>query len=41
MKKNYNQPVVETAKVQATSLMNVVSPTGLPVETPIPGAGGD
>ena len=43
MKKNYNQPLVETAEVVTTSLMQqqAASPTGLPVSIPIPGEGGD
>ena len=34
MKKMYNQPIVETTKVQAISLMQVASPKGV-------GGGGD
>ena len=42
MKKNYNQPIVETAEVFATSLMQSAS-NGLGISpTPIdPGEGGD
>jgi len=29
MKKNYNQPIVETSEVQATSLMQAASPGAL------------
>ncbi len=41
MKKNYNQPIVEATEVQATSLMQAVSP-GLIINSgdPIPGGGG-
>ena len=40
MKKNYNQPIVEATEVQATSLMQAASPTGLPVGDPISGGVG-
>ena len=39
MKKNYNQPIVETAEVFATSLMQAASNTIGVSGTPIPGGG--
>lgn len=39
MKKNYNQPMVETAEINAISLMQAVSPDGLEISIPIPGPG--
>lgn len=40
-KKLYNQPSVELAEVQATSLMQAASPSGLPTGDPVPNEGGD
>ena len=39
--KLYNQPSVELAEVQATSLMQAASPSGLPTGDPVPNEGGD
>ena len=41
MKMNYNQPLVEATELQAASLMQAVSPNGLPVGDPVPDQGGD
>ena len=40
MKKIYNQPIVETTKVQALSLMQVASPAGLGIGGSTGGIGG-
>ena len=40
MRKMYNQPIVEAAEVQATSLMQAASPgQGINIGEPLPGEG--